>query len=79
MLVGVGVLSAVANVVAALDGRAFTVSLGGMVLGLGAGVLAVGGLLISPDRVRGLVIATTVLLPTFFGYMAGGSLDMVLR
>jgi len=79
LLVVVGAVSAAASVVAALDDRAFTVSLGGLVLGLGAGLLIVGLLLTRADRPGGLVIATAVLLPTLTGYVAGGLSDLALR
>lgn len=79
LLVVVGAFSAIASVVAALDDRSFTVSLGGLVLGLGAGLLTVGLLLTPPDRPRGFVITAAILVPTFVGYLAGGILDMALR
>jgi peptidoglycan/LPS O-acetylase OafA/YrhL len=80
LLALVGTISALANVVAAVDDKAFTVSLGGLLFGLGNGTVLVGATLLRrEERPRSLVVAAVVVGPTFIGYLIGGVLDELLR
>jgi hypothetical protein len=57
-----GAVMATANVLAALDDRTFTVSLGGLLFGLGCGTLLVGLLLHGESKQRGGLTAIAVIV-----------------
>ena len=77
LVLAAGVVLAVRDVLAALDDRPFTITLGGLVGGFGAGVIAVA--LALDDRPPGWLTAAVMVLATFSGYLAGAILDYVLR
>lgn len=77
-----GAVSIVANTFAAVEERPFTVSLGGLLVGLGGGLAVAGVLLLRgweghPVGVR--MCAGIIAVATVAGYVAGGVLDNPLR
>ena len=80
LLAVIGAVSTVVSVIAAVDDEAFTVSLGGLLLGLGIGTVLVGAVLLRrAERPRRLILARVVLGATFLGYLIGGVVDELLR
>ena len=77
-----GAVSVVQNTFAAVDHRPYTMSLGGLLVGLGCGTAVVGSLLLgrrdgrttSPVLCAGIIVVATAA-----GYVAGGFLDNAFR